>query len=119
MMTRESRIIMIPSMALLACPPDRRVSVVLFGNRHRLDLLAALAEAGDDGTNLSDLAQAHSVSASVYYGPLRDLMDLRLVTRLGSRPGDRRCWYRRSDHRLWENVRSLISALAEVEVMAS
>lgn len=92
---------------------------MLFGNRYRLDLLAALAEAGDDGANLWDLAQAHGVPASVYYGPLRDLLGLRLATRLGSRPGDRRCWYRRSDHRLWDCVRSLISALAEVEVMAS
>lgn len=106
-------------MSLVACPPDRQVSVVLFGNRYRLDLLAALAEAGDDGVNLSHLAQTHGVPASVYYAPLRDLLSLRLVTRLGLRAGDRRCWYHRSDHRLWDGIRSLVDAVAEVEVRAS
>jgi hypothetical protein len=44
------------------------VSAVLFGNRHKLELLTALVEAGDDGVSLSDVADAQGVAASVYYG---------------------------------------------------
>jgi hypothetical protein len=44
------------------------VSAVLFGNRHKLELLTALVEAGDDGVSRSDVADAQGVAASVYYG---------------------------------------------------
>jgi hypothetical protein len=93
--------------------------MVLFGNRYRLELLAALAEAGDDGVNLSQLSYDQGVSASVYYGPIRHLMSAGLVDRLGRTTGDRRCWYRRRKYRFWDCVRSLASELTEVEVNAS
>ena len=101
------------------CPAERRVSAVLFGNRHRLELLAALADAGDEGVNLSDLAKAQGVLANVYYAPLRALLEAGLVDRLGKTSGDRRCWYRRRESRVWNGVRALAGALAEAEVDAS
>jgi DNA-binding transcriptional ArsR family regulator len=106
---------------LVECPPGpRQVSVVLFGNRHKLELLAALAEAGDDGVNLSQLSEVQGVSPSVYYGPLRDLMRAGLVDRLGRRrEGDRRCWYGRRRNRFWDGVRSLVAELAEIQVEVS
>jgi hypothetical protein len=104
---------------LAECPPRRRVSAVLFGNRHKLELLSALAEAGDDGVNLSQLGAAQEVPASVYYGPLRDLMAAGLVDRLGRASGDRRCWYRRRENRFWDCLRSLAGELAEIEVEVS
>jgi DNA-binding IclR family transcriptional regulator len=107
-------------MSLVECPPDQRVSVILFGNRHRLELLAALANTAEDGVSLTQLALARGVSASVYYAPLRDLMSLGLVIRREAPdPRDRRRWYHRSEHRLWDSVRALVDALTEVEVLQS
>lgn len=97
------------------CVPGRRVSAVVFGNRHRLELLVALAEAGNEGVNLSQLSEAQEVPASVYYGPIRGLISVGLVDRLGRVTGDRRCWYRRRESRFWDHVRSLAGELAEVE----
>jgi len=92
---------------------------LLFGNRHRLELLVALAEAQDGGVNLSMLAAVQGVPASVYYGPLRDLIDAGLVRRLDRSVGDRRRWYSRTDHAVWECLRPLVGRLAETWVQAS
>ena len=94
---------------------ERRISVLLFGNRHKLDLLAALAEAGDGGVSVSTLADRHGVAASVYYAPLTDLMEAGLVVRLDPVPRDRRRWYVRVEHRAWRSLRSLAQDLAELE----
>lgn len=97
--------------------PGRRISAAVFGNRHRLELLVALAEAGEAGVNLSELSDAQGVAASVYYGPIRALISVGLVDRLGRVAGDRRCWYRRRESRFWDHVRSLAGELAEVEAL--
>jgi hypothetical protein len=86
--------------------------------RYRLEL-AALAHAGDDGVNLSDLANAQGVSANVYYAPLQALLGVGLVERLGKTSGDRRCWYRRCESKVWAGVRFLTKELAAVEAEAS
>lgn len=105
-------------MVLAGCPPDRQMSAALFGNRYRLELLAALAESGDRGVNLSQLAEDRTVAPSVYYGPIRDLLNAGLVERLGQITGDRRCWYRRREYGFWNTVSSLAQRLAEIEVEA-
>ena len=99
-------------------PPTRRVSALLFGNRHKLELLAALAEADDRGVNLSLLADDQGVSSSVYYGPLRELMAAGLVRRLNCVPGDRRRWYQRADHPIWNAAGSVLAELAGVRMEA-
>ncbi|MEV6427228.1 hypothetical protein [Nocardia sp. NPDC051463] len=106
-------------MVLAGCPPDRLMSAAMFGNRYRLELLVALAESGEQGVNLSELAEARTVAPSVYYGPIRDLLDAGLVERLGRTAGDRRRWYRRCEYRFWDVVLTLAQELAEVEVEAS
>lgn len=104
---------------MAGCPPGRLMSAAVFGNRYRLELMVALAEGGEEGVNLSQLAEACTVAPSVYYGPIRDLLDAGLVERLGRIAGDRRCWYRRREHGFWDVVPSLAQQLAEVEVEAS
>jgi hypothetical protein len=49
-------------MALAGCPPDRLMSAAVFGNRYRLELMVALAEGGDEGVNLSQLAQVTTLA---------------------------------------------------------
>lgn len=80
------------------------MSVRVFGNRHKLELLLALANAKDGAVNLSELAEDNGVSASVYYAPVRDLTSARLVERVAPVPGDRRRWYRRTGHRFWDSA---------------
>jgi hypothetical protein len=84
---------------------ERSLSACLFGNRHRLELLVALAEASDGRVNLGALAAERGVQAAVYYGPMRDLLAMRLAVRVELVPGDRRRWYRRAGgDRVWEAV---------------
>jgi hypothetical protein len=103
------------SMAVLQCPTERRMSAILFGNRYRLELLVALAEAGDEGVNLSQLGAACGASPNVYYGPIKDLITVGLVERLGQVGGDRRCWYRRRPSSIWAHLGALSSELALAE----
>jgi DNA-binding transcriptional ArsR family regulator len=51
----------------------------LFGHRCRLELLAELAEAGEQGVCVSELAVQRNVKSSVYYPPLRELESVGLV----------------------------------------
>jgi hypothetical protein len=95
------------------------VSALLFGNRHKLELLTALANAEDGRVNLSLLATAQGVPASVYYGPIRTLIDAGLVQRLAPQPHDRHRWYGRTESPLWACIRALVGELAAVEVKAS
>ncbi len=91
------------------------MSALLFGNRYKLDLLAALADAGKGGVSVSALAAAHKVPASVYYAPLKDLLEAGLAIRLAPVPGERRRWYVASKHRVWRTVRVLARELNDIE----
>ena len=115
----DSLITNICPVSLVECPPERQLSALLFGNRHKLELLAALAMAEDDGVNLSLLAASQAVPVSVYYGPVKDLVNAGLVHRLERTPGDRRRWYRRTNHRFWECVRPLVDELTTLRMEAS
>jgi len=95
------------------------MSAVLFGNRHKLELLVALAEAGNEGVNLSTLSDTQGVSPSVYYGPIKDLISVGLAERLGRVSNDRRCWYRRRHSGFWNGFSSLAGELATIEARAS
>lgn len=90
---------------------SRRVSSLLFGNRHRLELLAALAESEDGRVNLSLLADEQGVPPSVYYGPIKDLMIAGVVTKLPQISRERRRWYERSGDGFWDSVRQLLGHL--------
>ncbi|MFE2750531.1 hypothetical protein ACFXGA_00855 [Actinosynnema sp. NPDC059335] len=106
-------------MSLAECPPGRRASLLVFGNRYKLELLAALATAGQEGVNLSALADEQGVSASVYYGPVEDLLQAGLAEKLPRQLPDRRRWYRRTEGAVWQSLRTLAEELAMIEVKAS
>lgn len=106
-------------MSLAECPPSRRASLLVFGNRHKLELLAALAVAADGRVNLSELASEQQVAASVYYAPVNDLLRAGLVEKLPRTLPDRRRWYRRVEGTVWECMRSFAAELATIEVKAS
>lgn len=87
------------------------MSVRVFGNRHKLELLLALAGAKDGAVSLSELADENGVSASVYYAPVRDLTSAGLVERVPPAPGERRRWYRRTGHGFWDSAATPLSEL--------
>ncbi|WP_333738976.1 hypothetical protein [Streptomyces sp. IBSBF 2806] len=95
----------------------REVSVRVFGNRYRAELMWALASAGERGVCLGDFAAARNAPASVYQAPIRSLVEAGLAERLPRTPGERRRWYRRSDNDLlWQCLEGLLSCLAEQSV---
>lgn len=94
------------------------MSAAMFGNRYKLELLVALAEAGDEGVNLTHLGEVCGAPPNVYYGPIKDLISVGLAERLGRVSGDRRCWYRRRGAAVWERFRALADTLALVEAGA-
>lgn len=93
--------------------------MLLFGNRHKLELLTALAHASDGRVNLSELAAEQQVAPSVYYPPIRDLLQAGLVEMLPRTLPDRRRWYRRVEGKVWKSMRSFTAELATIEVKVS
>jgi hypothetical protein len=103
-------------MSIVDCPAERALSVRVFGNRHKLELLVALAGTEDDGVNLSELGIERDVPPSVYYAPMRDFIEAGLVEKVPRVSGERRRWYRRSRHRFWEHAPELLRELARSSV---
>jgi hypothetical protein len=90
----------------------RARSAAVFGNRYRAELLAALAEAGERGVCLSELAASSGAPASAYHGQMRALMGQDLVEKMPAAVGDRRRHYRRcGDAALWEALAGTVAAL--------
>jgi DNA-binding IclR family transcriptional regulator len=93
----------------------RRVSSALFGHRYRLELLGALATADDGGVCVKELATARGVASSVFYPPLRSLVDIGLARRMPRGPADRRVFYARTRAQAWTGLRQMVQDL-EVEI---
>ncbi|MFE0147844.1 hypothetical protein ACFWY5_11895 [Nonomuraea sp. NPDC059007] len=90
----------------------RGVSACLFGHRYRLEVLEAFASASDGQVNLGRLAARHGVQSAVYYPVVRDLLALRMVTRVTELGRDRRRWYcRAGGDALWEPLGRLVAGL--------
>ncbi len=79
----------------------RSVSRAMFGHRYRLELLAELAAAGEQGSCVSDMAFDHGTKASVFYPPLRDLQSLGMVTKRRDPGQGRRVYYIAAPHQAW------------------
>ncbi|MFI6061385.1 hypothetical protein [Streptomyces sp. NPDC051286] len=96
----------------------RELSVSLFGNRYRAEVLLALAQADDRGVSMGDLATSHGISASLYQAPIHALVQAGLAVSLPQDPGERRKRYRRSDDdELWQYLTGLLRRLAAVAGM--
>ncbi|MDP4510005.1 hypothetical protein [Nonomuraea turcica] len=84
----------------------------MFGNRYRLEVLEAFASAPEGQVNLGRLAVRHGVQSAVYYPVVRDLLALRMVSRVTEVGRDRRRWYRRTGgDALWEPLGRLVAGL--------
>lgn len=79
----------------------------MFGQRHRLALMAAIAQSDDGVVNPSDLVETLQLRAqSSLQGPLNSLLAAGLVTRI-SGIGDR-VYYRREASAAWEFALELL-----------
>jgi hypothetical protein len=105
---RESRFTILSEVAE---QPTRRVSSAVFGNRHRLELLLALAAAGDGGVCVKDLADSCGVATSVFHAPLRALIAAGLVQRRGELGHNRRVFYAFTDVGAWTRLPQLVQDL--------
>lgn len=84
----------------------------MFGNRYRAELLAALADAGERGVCLSELAASRGAPASAYHVQMRSLVAQELVEKVPVAVGDRRRYYRRcGDAALWASLAGAVAAL--------
>jgi DNA-binding transcriptional ArsR family regulator len=83
----------------------------VFGHRYRLELLAALAGAGEHGVCVSTLASDRGVPGSVFYPPLRSLLEAGLVRRSGPVGAGRRVFYAITESAAWEGLRRMVQDL--------
>lgn len=93
----------------------QELSRIVFGQRHRLALMAAIAQS-DGLVNPSDLTVELGFSAqSSIQKPLRDLTDAGLLTR---EDGMGRVYYRRTPHALWQAALDLLGQALSEEITA-
>lgn len=94
----------------------RALSSAVFGHRYRLELLAALARAGnDEAICLTPLARRCDVLSSVYYPSLKTLVTAGLVRRMARTRDDPRVLYARTQAPVWTGLRRVMEDL-EVEI---
>jgi len=89
----------------------RRVSSAVFGNRYRLELLLALANAGRRGICVKDLATSSDVATSVFHPQLRALTAAGLVQRLPGTGPNGRVLYAMTSAGAWTGLRQLVHDL--------
>ncbi len=84
----------------------QELSSVVFGQKHRLAVMAAIAQS-DGVVNPTDLAADLGFRAqSAIQQPLKDLTAAGLITR---EDGMGRVYYRRNQHSIWEAAIELLS----------
>lgn len=92
-------------------PRVQKLSTIVFGQKHRLAVMAAIAQ-GDGLVNPTDLAlELGHPAQSAVQTPLRDLTEAGLITR---QDGMGRVYYRRNPHPIWDAALELLrTALVE------
>ncbi len=91
----------------------QELSRVVFGQKHRLALMAAIAQS-DGLVNPSDLAMELGFAAqSAIQQPLRDLTTAGLITR---QDGMGRVYYRRNPHTIWDAAVELLGQALAVDI---
>lgn len=88
----------------------------MFGNRYRLELLLALADAGRKGICVKDLATSCDIATSVFHPQLRALTAAGLVQRLPGTGPNGRVLYATTSTRAWTGLRQLVHDLEAEEV---
>jgi hypothetical protein len=84
----------------------RRISKTAFGQTYRLEVMLAVADSEDGFVNLTDLARTIGQPVSSIQAPMRDLIDLGLVSEAPS--GDtKRKHYLRNPSASWLWVREM------------
>jgi DNA-binding MarR family transcriptional regulator len=83
-------------------------SKLLFGQAHRLAVMAAIAQAPDGRVNPTDLTFQLGLAQSAFQAPLRDLVAAGLLTR---ETVGRRGFYVRQESKVWDWILELTSQL--------
>ena len=90
----------------------RDLSALVFGNKHRLELLAAIVEAGASGVSARDLSSRMNVPPSLLTPQMKALERRGLVQRIGPSPGgDRRVFYAAMPSPLWTGMAKMVEDL--------
>jgi DNA-binding MarR family transcriptional regulator len=86
----------------------QQLSEAMFGQRHRLALMAAIAQSDDGIVNPTDLVETLGIRAqSSIQKPLKSLVEAGLLTRISGLEG--RAYYRREQSLGWDFARELVS----------
>lgn len=99
----------------------RRLSVAAFGHRYRLELLSALAMAGEgQGVCLSLLGRSCRVTASVYYPPVKAMTEAGMIVSSGRVRPSRHVLYARTAIPVWTGLRRMVEDLpVDVDLASS
>ncbi|WP_343709338.1 MarR family transcriptional regulator [Mycobacterium sp.] len=96
----------------------QELSETVFGQRHRLALMAAIAQSEDGIVNPTELADVLGFRAqSSIQMPLKRLVDAGLLTRIPGLEG--RVYYRRQDSHAWAFALELVSRALKSEDAAT
>ena len=95
----------------------QELSETMFGQRHRLALMAAIAQSDDGIVNPSELAEILGFRAqSSIQMPLKRLVDAGLLTRIPGIEG--RVYYRREDSHAWAFALELVGRALKSEAVS-
>ena len=90
----------------------RGLSLVAFGHKYRLELMAALGLADQGkGVCLTLLAACCGAPASAYYPPVRALERHGMVRRIGRVPEGRQVLYARTEGPVWTGLQQIAENL--------
>lgn len=90
----------------------RDLSALVFGNKHRLELLAAITEAGVTGVCARDLSTRMGIAPSLLTLQMQAFERNGLVRRIGPKPGrDRRVFYAAVASPLWTGIAKMVEDL--------
>jgi hypothetical protein len=90
----------------------RMLSLVAFGNKYRLELIAALGLADPGkGISLTLLATCCGAPTSAYYPPVKAMERHGMVQRTGRIPDERRVLYARTGGPVWTGFQQMAENL--------
>lgn len=98
-------------------PQVQDLSLAVFGQRHRLAVMAAIAQSADGLVNPSDLVETLQIRAqSSIQGPLNSLVEARLISRVSGI--ETRVYYQREPSLAWDFALELLARALGVDAAA-